>query len=180
MIATAQRDIASPGCGRLSQAAPFAAMLQGFYRDLLDRGVPEHLASLVHKLSDDAPGLDRDARRIALVVEANDEERALAAALLEETDLAVAECRSAEAALMLLRDRGERIAFVLIDEGLAGPRDGNDLARATATLWPHVHVVLTTSDAEVAADVPDGVRSLRKPWRGLDVLIEAERAASAG
>lgn len=176
MIVTAQRSFAS-GRRNGSPAAPFAAMLQDFYRNLLDQGVPEELASLVHQLSDERTPLGEDDRRIALIVEADDEERALAAALLEETDLAVTECRSAEAALMLLREHGGRVAFILVDEALAGPRDGTDLARSTATLWPHVHIVLTTSDPGRTADMPEGVRALRKPWRGLDVLIEAGRAA---
>lgn len=161
-----------------SRAGQFAALLQGFYQDLLEQGVPERLAALVRQLPDDDLGSNHGDRRIALVVESDEEVRALAAALLEETELSVVECAEADAALAILQRDGEKVAFVFADEELAGSRDGVDLARATATLWPHVHVVLTTADEQRAHGLPEGVRALKKPWRGLDVLLAAERAVA--
>ena len=162
-----------------SKAAQFAALLHEFYEDLLEQGVPEKLAALVRQMPETGHLHARDERRIALVAEADDDTRALAATLLEETDLSVVECTSAEAALSVLLAKGERVAFVFADEALAGPRDGRDLARSVATLWPHVHVVVTTSRELPREELPDGVLALRKPWRGLDVLMAAERAAAA-
>jgi DNA-binding NtrC family response regulator len=161
-----------------SRAAQFATLLHEFYEDLLVQGVPERLAALVHQLPD-GHASPADTRRIALVVEQDDDTRALAAALLEETELRVIECTDAEAALDVLRRDGERVAFVFADEALAGPHDGRDLARSVAAQWPHVHVVLTTSEIQAAAELPAGVRALRKPWRGLDVLLAAERAVAS-
>jgi CheY-like chemotaxis protein len=177
MIITESRGVQFRGHPR-SRAAQFAALLQDFYEDLLEQGVPERLAALVRQMPDHREAAADD-RRIALVVESDDDARALAAALLEETELGVIECTDAERALDILQHQGERVAFVFADEALAGRRDGRDLARSVATLWPHVHVVLTTSDMRRAEDLPDGVRALRKPWRGLDVLLEAERAVAA-
>lgn len=161
-----------------SRAAQFATMLHDFYDDLLEQGVPEKLAALVRQLPD-GQSSPVDTRRIALVVETDHDARTLAAALLEETELGVVECMSAPAALDVLQHKGERVAFVFADEALAGPHDGRDLARSVATLWPHVHVVLTTAETRRAEDIPAGVRALRKPWRGLDVLLAAERAVAA-
>lgn len=162
-----------------SRAGQFAALLQGFYEDLLEQGVPEDLAALVRRLPEPAQSASAsDDRHIALVAETDDEARALAATLLEETDLRVLECTSAEGVLSILQRQGEKVAFVFADEALAGPRDGRDLARSVATLWPHVHVVLTLSRDTPRDDLPAGVLALRKPWRGLDVLLAAERATA--
>ncbi|NNM71334.1 response regulator [Enterovirga sp. DB1703] len=158
----------------------FAGLLQDFYEDLLEQGVPDEMAALVRQIPDGgAPA--RGSRRIALVAEPDPDLRALAAALLEETELAVIECTSAEAALAILQRNGEHVAFLFADETLAGPRDGLDLARSAATLWPQVHVVVTTSSSgrDGQEPLPEGIRALRKPWRGLDVLLAAERAVAA-
>jgi CheY-like chemotaxis protein len=165
--------------GRLpSRASQFAALLQDFYQDLLEQGVPEDMANLVRQLPEgERPALAGD-RPVALVVESDPDVRALAATLLEETDLSVVECTSAEAALSILQRQGERIAFIFADEALAGPRDGRDLARSVTTLWPHVHVVVTLARESRPTDLPEGVLALRKPWRGLDLLLAAERAAA--
>ena len=178
MMVTERSGTAFRGHTR-SRAGQFAALLQEFYEDLLEQGVPERLAALVRQMPDSDEGAKDEGSRIALVVESDDEARALAATLLEETELSVLECTSAEAALSILQRQGERVAFVFADEVLAGPRNGRDLAHSVATLWPHVHVVVTTSDTKRADDLPSGVRALRKPWRGLDVLLAAERAIAA-
>lgn len=179
MIITEQRGLFFGRHAR-SRTAQFAALLEDFYEDLLEQGVPERLAALVRGLPDGDAPIDQDQRRVALVVESDDEARALAATLLEETELAVVECTSAEAALSILQRKGERVAFIFADEELAGPRGGQDLARSATTLWPHVHVVITTSAEHplMLDDMPGTVRALRKPWRGLDVLVAAERAVS--
>ena len=162
-----------------SNAAQFAALLQEFYEDLLDQGVPERLAALVRQMPETAQAVRSDKRRIALVAESDDDARALAATLLEETDLCVVECTSADEALDILKAQGERVAFVFADEALEGPGGGRDLARSVATLWPRVHVVITLSREVAPEQLPKGVLALQKPWRGLDVLMAAERAAAA-
>ncbi|SCZ11276.1 response regulator [Microvirga guangxiensis] len=120
-----------------------------------------------------------DPRRIALIVEDDFEVRGLAAALLEETDLRVVEMSSAEEALDYLRSHADEVAFLFADVRLPCLMSGVDLARAVRIKWPWVRTVLTSGLApdEGLSDVPRDVRFMPKPWRALEVLMEAERAA---
>jgi CheY-like chemotaxis protein len=114
---------------------------------------------------------------IALIVEDDPDVRELAAALLEETMLDVVEVESAEAALYCLQDRGREVAMIFADIRLPGTMDGVQLARAACTLWPKIRIVLTSGAASDRPDeLPDSVTFIPKPWRGLDVLVEADKA----
>jgi DNA-binding NtrC family response regulator len=119
-------------------------------------------------------------RPIALVVEADGEERALVSTLLEESEMQVIECDSAEAALAVVERTGERMAMVLTDERLAGRMDGVALARSLEAHHPELPVVvISTARTHRFDDLPDNVVYLAAPWRPLDVLIVAERARRA-
>jgi CheY-like chemotaxis protein len=101
---------------------------------------------------------------VALIVEDDPDVRELAAALLEETELDVVEVESAEAALDCLQERGGEVAMV-------------QLAKAACTLWPTIRIVLTSGDPGARLDdLPECVTFMPKPWRGLDVLVQAEKA----
>jgi DNA-binding NtrC family response regulator len=114
---------------------------------------------------------------VALIVEDEPYVRELAGALLEETELDVVEVDSAEAALAYLKDQGGEVAMMFADVRLPGEMDGVQLAKAACTLWPAIRIVLTSGDPDAASDdLPDGVTFMPKPWRGLDLLVEAERA----
>jgi DNA-binding NtrC family response regulator len=114
---------------------------------------------------------------LALIVEDDPDVRALAGALLEETPLEVVEVESAEAALDYLQDRGGEVAMMFADVRLPGEMDGVQLAKAACKLWPTVRVVLTSGDPGAASEeLPDCVTFMPKPWRGLDVLVQAEKA----
>ena len=114
---------------------------------------------------------------LALIVEDDPDVRALAAVLLEETPLDVVEVESAEAALGCLQERGGEVAMMFADVRLPGEMDGVQLARAACKLWPTVRVVLTSGDPGAGADdLPESVTFMPKPWRGLDVLVQAEKA----
>ena len=119
--------------------------------------------------------------RVALIVEDDFEVRGLAAALLEETDLKVVETSSAEEALDYLRHHAEEVAFLFADVRLPCLMDGLDLVRTVRSEWPWVRTVLTSGRPldHQTGDVPREVRFMPKPWRALDVLMEAERAAQA-
>jgi CheY-like chemotaxis protein len=107
---------------------------------------------------------------LALIVEDDPDVRDLAAALLEETSLDVVEVESAEAALDCLQERGGEVAMLFADVRLPGEMDGVQLAKAACTLWPTVRIVLTSGDpGAVSGELPG-------PWRGLDVLVQAEKA----
>jgi DNA-binding NtrC family response regulator len=114
---------------------------------------------------------------LALIVEDDRDVRDLTAALLEETPLDVVEVETAEAALECLQERGGEVAMLFADVRLPGLMDGVQLAKATGKLWPTVRVVLTSGDPGARSDdLPEGVTFMPKPWRGLDVLVQAEKA----
>ena len=114
---------------------------------------------------------------LALIVEDDPDVRDLAAALLEETSLDVVEVESAEAALECLQERGGEVAMLFADVRLPGEMDGVQLAKAACTLWPTIRIVLTSGDPDAQEnDLPDCVTFMPKPWRGLDVLVQAEKA----
>jgi DNA-binding NtrC family response regulator len=119
-------------------------------------------------------------RPIALVVEADREERALVCTLLEEAEMQVIECDSAEAALAVIERKGEQMAMVLTDVGLAGRMDGVELAQNLDARHPEVAVVVISAEPSQRVDeLPANVVYLASPWRPLDVLIAAERARLA-
>ena len=113
-------------------------------------------------------------RPIAIVVEDDASQRDLLAALLEESEMRVIECENAEAAIVVLRHHREAVTFLFIDVKLAGPMDGLDLARFARDLVPGANVLLTSGSD--CSEIPRGTKFMPKPWRPLDVLIEAERS----
>lgn len=178
-------DTLSPGVP-LDQIGQTLAL---FYDSLVAEGVPEHLAGLVRRVRQaeaepEAPRRPATADcalappRLALVVEDEPEIRELAEALLDETELTSIGCDSAEAALAVLRERGGEVALVFADVRLAGRMDGIQLARAVATLWPRARLVVTSGHGVHRPELPTEAVFIPKPWRALDVLVEAERAAS--
>jgi FixJ family two-component response regulator len=117
---------------------------------------------------------------IALIIDADENTRNLAAVLFEETEFEVVACESAEAALAVMENVGERIAIVFVDALLPGFLDGADLARMVAARWPRISVVLTAGMPNaLAGRLPEGALLLSKPWRALDVLVAAEKAHAA-
>ena len=120
-------------------------------------------------------------QHVALIVEDDFDVRGLAAALLEETDLKVVETSSAEEALEYLRDHSEEVAFLFADVRLPCLMNGLDLVRAVRIKWPWVRTVLTSGRPleHETFDMPRDVRFMQKPWRALEVLMEAERATRA-
>lgn len=126
-----------------------------------------------------ANGFGNGRARMALVVEDDGDLRDLAAALLEETDLDVAEATSAEEALALLKTRADAVAFAFIDIRLPCLMDGVDLARTINLRWPWIRVLVTSgAPGDRLRDLPRTARFVQKPWRALDVLMEAERATA--
>jgi DNA-binding NtrC family response regulator len=121
------------------------------------------------------------ADRVALVVEDDQDQRDLIGAILEESDVRVISCDTAEAAMQVMETVGERTVFVLADVDLAGKMDGIDLACKLGVRWPNTRVVTTSGgcDKRRLAKLPKRSRHLEKPWRALDLIIELERAIDA-
>jgi two-component system, cell cycle response regulator CpdR len=110
---------------------------------------------------------------IALVVEDDVLQRELVVVLLEESDMGVIQCESAEAALVVLDRMGGCLSLMFTDVNLAGAMDGLSLAHSAKDRFPNLHVIVTSGTPRTG--LPDGAKFLAKPWRPLDVLREAER-----
>ncbi len=124
-------------------------------------------------------GRSTDMRSVALVVDDDADERSLAAAILEETDLRVVETSSGEQALDYLRAGAGEVVFLFTATRLPCLMSGVDLARNVQSNWPWIRVIVTSgpsSGQHELSELPREVRGMPKPWNVLDVLIEAEKA----
>ena len=113
-------------------------------------------------------------RITALVVEDDPEQRELVSALLEECDMAVIECESAESAEAVLEKVGHKVSMIFTDVSLAGEMSGAELAVIAKGRFPDMVVIVTSGHNAPA--LPAGAMFMQKPWHALDILREAERA----
>jgi two-component system, cell cycle response regulator CpdR len=114
-------------------------------------------------------------KRVALVVEDDWFQRRNIVTLLEENNMGVIECESAEAAVRVLEKQGECVSILFTDINLAGGMDGVELAHFAKFRCPRVHVVVTSGLA-LKKTLPDGAMFLAKPWLSLDLLREVDRS----
>ena len=112
---------------------------------------------------------------IALVVEDDAMQRELAAMLLEDCEMGVVQCESAEAALKVLVRLGPSVSMMLTDVNLAGKIDGLELAQFTHENYPNIHVVVTSGLA-LKRSLPEDATFMPKPWVARDLMREAERS----
>ena len=120
-------------------------------------------------------------RPIALVVEDETDQADLVAALLEEAGFETVEAPSADEALACLRENSSRITLLFTDVRLPSEQDGVDLAKIVHREWPWIRILITSGDHNARLrDMPKSARFMPKPWRALEVLVEAERLASKG
>jgi DNA-binding NtrC family response regulator len=118
-------------------------------------------------------------RPIAIVVEQDQEQRAMAAVLLEETELDVIECCTAEEALETMDNptANDHIAMAFVNMRLPGRMDGVEFAQIVKRERPEVQVVVTSRNpGRRFDDLPEGAVHMAKPWLPLELLILAERA----
>src|SRR5258708_2338782 len=112
---------------------------------------------------------------IALVVEDDVFQRERVVLLLEECEMGIIECESAEAALGVLEKMGECVSMIFTDVSLAGKIDGVELAHVARQCYPDIHVIVTSGLA-LTKSLPEGATFMPKPWLPLDVLREAQRS----
>lgn len=112
---------------------------------------------------------------IALVVEDDELQREMVALLLEECDMGVIQCESAETALAILHKVGPSLSMLFTDVSLSGEMSGVDLAHAAIDAYPNIHVVVTSGQA-LPGELPKQALFMQKPWLTLDLLREAERS----
>ena len=116
---------------------------------------------------------------MAIVVEDETDQADLVAALLEEVGFETIEVASAEEALDSLRANASRVTLLFTSVQLRSARDGVDLARIVSREWPWIRILVTSGDARAGQrDLPKSAKFMPKPWRALEVLVEAERLAS--
>ena len=119
-------------------------------------------------------GQSKPLRATALIVEDDPMQREMICLLLEESDVDVIECESAEAAELVLENAGDNVALMLTDVQLAGNMNGVELAHIARKYNPAIGVIVT-SGRPLHQALPDGVQFWAKPWAPLDVIREAER-----
>ena len=105
-------------------------------------------------------------------------QREMIALLLEESEVDVIECESAEAAEAVLERAGGSVVLMLTDVQLAGHMSGVELAHIARRYNPDIGVIVT-SGRPLRQALPDGAKFWSKPWAPLDVIREAERVAYA-
>ena len=118
--------------------------------------------------------LGRLLKPAALVVEDDEDQRTLVGMLLEECDMHVVECESAEAAVVAMEHLRDALVMMFIDVNLAGNMNGVELAAIARQRFPHVSVILTSGGH--VPGLPADTVFMQKPWRALDVLRIAESA----
>ena len=123
-------------------------------------------------------GQSKPFRPTALVVEDDPMQREMICLLLEESDLDVVECASAEAAALVLEQVGAEVAMMMTDVNLAGHMDGVELAHIARKYNPDIDVIVT-SGKPLRQQLPDGAKFWSKPWAALDVIREAEKMSMA-
>ena len=119
-------------------------------------------------------GQSNSLRATALIVEDDPMQRDMICLLLEESDVDVIECESAEAAELVLERAAGSLVLMLTDVQLAGNMDGIELAHIARKYNPEMGVIVT-SGKPMHQELPDGVQFWAKPWAPLDVIREAER-----
>lgn len=117
-------------------------------------------------------------RATALVVEDDPMQREMICLLLEESDMDVIECESAEAAELVLEEAGASLVLMMTDVQLAGHKNGVELAHVAKKFNPDMDVIVTSGNP-LRQKLPDGAKFWSKPWTPLDVIREAERMSMA-
>ena len=123
-------------------------------------------------------GQSKPFRATALVVEDDPMQREMICLLLEESDMDVIECESAEAAELVLEEAGASLVFMMTDVQLAGLKNGVELAYVAKKFNPDMDVIVTSGNP-LRQTLPDGAKFWTKPWAPLDVIREAERMSLA-
>ena len=88
-------------------------------------------------------GQSKPFRATALVVEDDPMQREMICMLLEESDMDVIECESAEAAQIVLEQADASLVMLMTDVQLAGNMNGVELAHIARKYNPAIGVIVT-------------------------------------
>ena len=111
-------------------------------------------------------------KKIALVVEDDAFQRETIVTLLEESEMDVIQCESAEAAELVLEHVGGCLTTMLTDVNLAGSMDGIELAQIAHERFPALRIIVMSANPRISR-MPDGTQFIAKPWSPLELLREA-------
>jgi CheY-like chemotaxis protein len=117
-------------------------------------------------------GQSQPFKQVALVVEDDPLQRETIVTLLEESEMDVIQCESAEAAELVLEHVGGCLTTLLTDVNLAGSMDGIELAQIAHDRFPELRIIVISANPRVSR-LPDGTQFIAKPWRPLELLREA-------
>ncbi len=118
----------------------------------------------------------KDFHNTALVVEDDHAQRSLVSMLLEESDIKVIQCESAEAAVLVLNKIGGCLSILFTDVNLAGVMNGAELAAIAKKRFPNLKVIVTSGNP--SPRLPPNTLFLQKPWRALEIIRESRRLAA--
>ena len=122
----------------------------------------------------------RPSGRTALIVEDDLGLSDLCADMLREFDLRIEQVASAEAAIDHLCERSGDITVLVADVRLSGAMTGVALAHRVSVLWPSISLIVTSgAPLDEAETLPERAVFVQKPWRALDIVAAADRAARA-
>src|SRR5438874_9850908 len=89
-------------------------------------------------------GQSKPFRATALVVEDDPMQREMICLLLEESEMDVIECESAEAAELVLQQSDASLVMLMTDVNLAGHMNGVELAHVAKKCNPDMDVIVTS------------------------------------
>ena len=112
-------------------------------------------------------GQSRPVNRLALIVEDDVQQRQMLSDLLEDENMKVISCESAEAGVAVMNEFGGDLAVLITDVNLAGTMTGLELAVVARRGFPSLRIVVVSGYDQ---DVPEDICFLRKPWRPLDMI----------
>ena len=113
------------------------------------------------------------AESTVIVVEDDKLVRETLAMVLEEAEIPVVQCESAEAALRVLAKQADGIGMLIIDVRLDGKIDGLELAYFVQQSYPEIALIVTSGTAPER--LPQSATFMPKPWRREDMLRQARR-----
>ena len=113
-------------------------------------------------------------KRYALVVEDDEVQRRMVQSILESNGFEVLQSDTAETAQIILEEIGHDLSLMVTDVRLNGEMPGSQLAKFARQLFPNIKLIVTSGKEWPV--LPEGATFLRKPWKPVDLIREANAA----
>jgi CheY-like chemotaxis protein len=110
-----------------------------------------------------------------MVVEDDELQREVASVVLEECEMDVIPCETAEDASAILEGLSRKPAMIFTDVRLPGALSGADLAFLVREKFPEARLLVTSGDEPPV--LPEGARFMPKPWVPMELIKEASALA---